>query len=118
MSDVNALYAEAEQLRDDQQYEAAVEKLKACLTEDVNHVLSHLALAVIYGKLDQHERACEHGEAACRLEPEDAFNFTALSVTYQRAWVGTQQQAYIMKAEEAMARAHALQGRTGPSHGH
>ena len=116
MANVNALYAEAEKLKDEQHYDAAVEKLQECLAADANHVLSHLALAVVYGKLDQHEKACVHGETACQLEPADAFNFTALSVTYQRAWAGTQQQAYIMKAEEAMAQAHALQGRTGPGH--
>jgi hypothetical protein len=43
------------------------------------------------------------------LEPSDPFNFTALSVTYQRAWAGTQDQQYIAKAEDAMAKAQQLQ---------
>ena len=116
MADVNALYAEAEKLKDDQQFEAAIEKLNECLEKDPNHALSHLALAVVYGKVGQHDKACGHGEKACEVEPTEAFNFTALSVTYQRAWAGTQQQEYIAKAEEAMAKAHALEGRPGGGH--
>lgn len=116
MSDVNSLYAEAEKLKDDQQFDAAIEKLHECLTLDATHALSHLALAVVYGKVGQHEKACEHGEKACEVEPTEAFNFTALSVTYQRAWAGTQQQVYITKAEDAMAKAHMLEGRPGGGH--
>ena len=48
---------------------------------------------------------------ACELEPEEAFNFTAMSVTYQRAFAGTQNAEYIHRAEDAMAKAHALQHR-------
>lgn len=116
MTNVNALYAEAEKLKDDQQFEAAIDKLNECLALDPNHALSHLALAVIFGKVNQHDKACEHGEKACEVEPTEAFNFTALSVTYQRAWAGTQQQEYIAKAEDAMAKAHALEGRTPGGH--
>ena len=110
MTDVNALYAEAEQLKDDGKLDEAIEKLGELLAEQPNHVLSHLALAVIYGRVGNHDKAIEHGEKACQLEPTEAFNFTALSVTYQRAWQGTQQQGYIAKAEDAMAKAHAIQG--------
>lgn len=116
MADVNTLYAEAEKLKDDKQFDAAIAKLQACLEEDPNHALSHLALAVVYGKVDKHEEACEHGEKACEIEPGEAFNFTALSVTYQRAWAGTQKQEFITKAEDAMAKAHALEGRPGAGH--
>ena len=116
MADVNALYAEAEKLKDDKQFEAAIEKLNECLQMDPKHALSHLALAVLYGKVDKHDKACDHGEKACEVEPTEAFNFTALSVTYQRAWAGTQQQEYITKAEDAMAKAHMLEGRPGAGH--
>jgi tetratricopeptide (TPR) repeat protein len=113
MTDVNAMYAEAEQLKDDGKLDEAIAKLNELLTVDPVHVLSHLALAVIHGRVGQHEKAIEHGEKACECEPTEAFNFTALSVTYQRAWQGTQQQDYIAKAEDAMAKAHALQGTPG-----
>ena len=59
--------------------------------------------------MGQHEKAVEHGKKACEIDPNDAFNFTAMSVTYQRAWQGTQRNDYIQLAEDAMARAHALQ---------
>ena len=109
MSDVTALYNEAEGLKDGGKLEEAIAKLQELLAIDDSHVLSHLALAVIYGRVNQHEKAVEHGQKACELDPTDAFNFTAMSVTYQRAWQGTQKNEYIQLAEDAMARAHALQ---------
>ncbi len=111
MTDVNETYKEAERLKDAGQLEEAVAKLNELLKTDPNHTLSHLALAVLYGRLGDHEQAIAHGQKACELEPNDAFHFTAMSVTYQRAWQGTQNQQYIQKAEDAMAQAHMLQGR-------
>ena len=43
------------------------------------------------------------------LDPSDHFNYTALSVTYQRAYAGTQDMTYVTKAEDAMAKAHEIQ---------
>jgi tetratricopeptide (TPR) repeat protein len=113
MSDVNTLYAESEQLKDAGQLEEAISKLNEALAINADHALSHLALAVLFGRVGKHEIACEHGEKACSLEPNEAFNFTALSVTYQRAWQATQKQEYVAKAEDAMAKAHMLQGTPG-----
>ena len=113
MSDVNSLYAESEKLKDEGKLEGAVAKLMEVLSVDPNHILSLLALAVIYGRMGTHDQAVQHGEKACELEPTEAFNFTALSVTYQRAGQGTQNQDYIPKAEDAMARAQAIQGASG-----
>ena len=111
MSDLHELYANAEKLKDEGQHEAAIEALNDLLDQDGSHVLSHLALAVLYGKVNEHDKAIEHGRRACELDPKDAFGFTALSVTYQRAWQGTQKQEYIQLAEEAMAKAHVIEGR-------
>jgi len=105
------LYAEADRLKDDGNYEEAAARLQEILAENEGHVLAHLSLAVVYGRLGRHDDAVKHGARACELEPEDPFNFTALSVTYQRAFEGTRNHEYIQRAEEAMARSQMLQGR-------
>jgi len=109
MADLTAMYDEADKLKDEGKFEEAIEKLNAILAEDENYVLAHLALAVAYGRVGRHEDAVRHGQKACEVEPEEAFNFTAMSVTYQRAFAGTQNQQYIQRAEDAMAKANALQ---------
>ncbi|SMP40183.1 hypothetical protein SAMN06265222_101407 [Neorhodopirellula lusitana] len=108
MSDIHARYNEVEKLIDDEKFEEAIVGLTGVVAEDDTFVLAHLALARVYTKTEQHDLAIQHGEKACQLEPDDAFNFTAMSVTYQRAWAGTQKQEYITKAEDAMARAQQL----------
>jgi tetratricopeptide (TPR) repeat protein len=109
MSNVNQLYNEADQLKDQGKLTEAIDRLQQLLKIEPNHVLSHLALSVLYGKAGDHDQAIEHGLRACEIDSNDAFNFTAMSVTYQRAWQGTQRGEYIQLAEEAMAKAHALQ---------
>lgn len=109
MSDIHAQYNEVEKLIDDEKFSEAIEQLNQILAIDDSFVLGHLALARVYTKTGQHAEAVVHGERACQLQPEDPFNFTALSVTYQRAWAGTQEHSYIAKAEDAMARARQAQ---------
>ena len=109
MPTADELYQEAESLKDAGKNEEAVAKLNELLALDESYCLAHMALAVLYGKLDKHEDAIRHAEKACELDPNDAFSFTAMSVTYQRAWQGTQNPQFIQLAETAMARAHALQ---------
>lgn len=111
MASAAELYNEAEKLKDDGQYDNAIAKLNEALEADSSHVLSHLALAVLYGKVNQHEKAVQHGQRACELDPSDSFNFTALSVTFQRAYAGTQNSQYIQMAEDAMARSHMMNAR-------
>jgi tetratricopeptide (TPR) repeat protein len=112
MSDIHQRYNDVEKLIDDEKYPEAIEGLKGIVAEDDSFVLAHLALARAYTKTGQHEEAIQHGQKACELEPNDPFNFTALSVTYQRAWAGTQDQQYITKAEDAMAKAQMLQSQS------
>lgn len=111
MSDLMQMYKEADKLKDDGQLEEAIAKLVELLAQDEKHVLSHLALAVLYGRVGKHEDAVKHGQRACEIDENDPFNFTAMSVTFQRAWQGTQKQEFIQLAEDAMARAHMLEGR-------
>ncbi len=111
MSDVHAKYNEVEKLIDDEKFPEAISGLTSIVAQDDSFVLAHLALARVYTKTEQHDLAMQHGEKACELEPDDPFNFTAMSVTYQRAWAGTQDQQFIAKAEEAMAKAQMLQAK-------
>ena len=109
MSDIHAQYSDVEKLIDEEKYDEAVPGLTAIVEADDTFVLAHLALAKVYTQTGQHDLAISHAEKACELEPNDPFNFTALSVTFQRAWAGTQQDEYIGKAEEAMAKARMLE---------
>lgn len=112
MCDIHKQYNEVEKLIDDEKFTEAIEGLNAIVAEDETFVLGHLALARVFTKTGQHAEAIQHGEKVCELEPTDPFNFTALSVTYQRAWAGTQEQIYITKAEDAMAKAQTLQSQS------
>ena len=103
-------YNEAEKLKDDGNYEEAIAKLGELLAEDETYALAHAALAVLYGRVGEHEKAITHGQRVCELEPNDAFSFTAMSVTYQRAFAGTNNPQYIQLAEDAMARSRIVQG--------
>lgn len=109
MTDIYSEYSVVEKLIDDEKYTEAIEGLVQIIAQDETFALAHLALARVYTKTAQHLNAIRHGEKACELEPNDPFNFTAMSVTYQRAWAGTQDHQYITKAEDAMARAQMLQ---------
>ncbi|HEX5447535.1 MAG TPA: tetratricopeptide repeat protein [Pirellulales bacterium] len=97
------LYSEADKLKDSGDLEAAAAKLNELLAQDPNYALAHSALAVVYTRLRRHDEAIQHALKTCELEPRDAFSFTALSVTYQRA-------GRIPEAEDAMARARMIQG--------
>jgi len=108
MSDIHARYNEVEKLIDNEKFPEAIEVLTGIIAEDDTFVLGHLALARVYTKTGQHMEAIAHAEKVCELEPTDPFNYTALSVTYQRAWAGTQDQQYITKAEDAMAKSRQV----------
>lgn len=111
----NELYAAHEKLKDAGQYQEAIGKLTEALEQDENFVMGHLGLAVLYGKVGMHDKAVFHAQTACTLEPNEPFNYTAMSVTCQRASQGATNAGdnarFIRMAEDAMARAHMLQGR-------
>lgn len=109
MPTVNELYKEHEQLKREGKHDEAIGKLEELLKLDEKHVLAHLALAVLYGKVGKHDLAVTHGEKAVEIEPQDTFNWTALSTTYQRAFEGTQDRQYIYRAEDAKMRSAQMQ---------
>ncbi len=104
------LYDQADRLKDDGKLEEAAAKFEEIVALDPSFALAHSALAVVLGRLGRHEDAIAHGRKVCELQPQDAFGFTALSVTYQRAYAGTGNMAYIRDAEDAMARSRMMQG--------
>ena len=108
MSNVVKLYDEADRLKAEGKLDEAAEKLKEAITLDDGYALAHSALAVVLQRLGQHEAAIQHAQRVCELEPSDPFSFTALSVTYQRAFAGTQQMGYIRLAEDAMEQSRQL----------
>jgi Flp pilus assembly protein TadD len=95
------LYAEAEQLKDAGNLDAAVEKLLELTRLHPDYALPHSALAVILSKQGRHDDAVAHAKQVCELEPNDPFSFTALSVICQRG-------GRIMEAEDAMARSRMM----------
>lgn len=109
--DAAEAYKAGELLKNEGKHDEAVEKFQAALAANPDYTLAHHALAVCYSHLGQHELAVQHAEQACQLDPKDPFSFMALSVTYRRAFQGTQEHRYIGMAEDAMARSHALSGR-------
>ncbi len=108
MADVVALYDEADRLKAAGELDAAAAKLNEALAVDESYALAHSALAVVMQRLGKHEEAIQHARRVCELEPGDPFSFTALSVTYQRAYAGTGEMGYIRLAEEAMERSRMM----------
>ncbi len=103
-SEVIQLETEAEQLKNAGDFTAAIDKLNAALAIDETFARGHLGLSILYEKTQDYPKSVSHAEKAVELEPDDVFNMTALSVTYQRAFEGTRDPIYIQKAEEALAR--------------
>jgi len=97
-------------LKDSGQPEAAVEKLSELLAGDGTYALAYSALAVLYGKLNQHDKAVANAVRVSELVPEDSFSWTALSVIYQRAFAATNEHRYIQLAEDAMAKSKSMTG--------
>ena len=102
MSSPHTTYDDAIQLKNNGDLEAAIAKLKENVEAHPDHVDSHSALAVYLQKLGQFDAAIEHAKRVCELSPQDSFSFTQLSVIYVKC-------GKIMEAEDAKAKAHAVQ---------
>lgn len=108
MPTADEIFKEAETLRRAGKTEEAIAKYQETLAADEGNVLAHMSLAVLLCKVGKYPEAIAHSERACELEPKEAFNYTALSVTYQKTFEATQDRTYIYKAEEAKAKAHSV----------
>jgi tetratricopeptide (TPR) repeat protein len=103
--EILAIEREVDQLKADGNLPEAIEKMKEALAIDDSFARGHLTLSVLYGKVDEHLKSVEHAERVIQLEPNDKFNYVALSETYRRAFEGTRDETFIQKAEDAKARA-------------
>lgn len=104
MPTTDEMYADAQQFKIAGKLPEAVAKLEEILKVSPDHVLAHSALAVHLQKLGRPDEAVAHARRVAEIEPNDPFSFTQLSVICQRC-------GRIQEAEDAMARAHVLQGR-------
>lgn len=102
------LFKQAEALRKEGKNQEAIALLAELLAQDDTHVLAHMTIARLLGKLGKHPEAIQHSIRACQLEPKESFNFAALSQAYQQAFEATQDRSFILKAEEAKALSHQL----------
>lgn len=103
--EILAIEREVDQLKADGNITGAIEKMKEALAIDDTFARGHLTLSVLYSKTDEHLKSVEHGERVIELEPDDKFNYVALSETYRRAFEGTRDPEFIQKAEDAKAKA-------------
>jgi len=110
MSDAISLYDEADKLKDAGKLEEAAAKLYESLEADADYSLAHAALSVVLQRMGQNEKAIEHAQKVCQLEPNDPFSFTAMSVICQRVFASTNDTQYIQRAEDAMEKSRMLQG--------
>jgi Flp pilus assembly protein TadD len=61
-------------------------------------------LSKFYSLLEKHDEAVEHAKKVCELEPEDSFNFVAMSMICQKADRTTEAEQAMMKAQMAAQR--------------
>lgn len=103
-------YNQAEKLKDEGKLEEAAQICEQILAQWPDYVLAHLMLGKVYIDLGKPDLAVQHNEKACELEPDEALNHSALSVSYQRAWEATRDPRYIQMAEDAKAKSHRIHG--------
>ncbi|QDU25961.1 hypothetical protein ETAA8_10330 [Anatilimnocola aggregata] len=109
MSNIDELYKQSEVLRREGKLAEATEKLNELIALDPNHVLARMTIARLLCKAGKPLEAVPHSEMACQVEPNESFNWAALSQTYQQSFEATQDRIYILKAEEAKTKSHQLQ---------
>ncbi|HMO15546.1 MAG TPA: scaffolding protein [Pirellulaceae bacterium] len=102
------LEKEASALKEAGDLHGSIAKLRELLAIDDSFVRAHLALSVLYYNVKDYENSVSHAERVCELEPNDSFNYSALSIAYQRAFELSRDPMYIQKAEMAMARSRMI----------
>ena len=98
------MYDAAQALKEEGNLEGAVDALLKILEIDNDHLHTNMALGVYLQKIGRIDEAIKYAVRVTEIQPDDPFSFTQLSVIYQRC-------GRIPEAEDAMAKAHVLQGR-------
>lgn len=98
------MYDAATRLKDSGDLEGATQALLKILEIDNDHLHTNMALGVYMHRLGRPEEAIRYAKRVTEIQPNDPFSFTQLSVIFQRC-------GRIPEAEDAMAKAHVLQGR-------
>ena len=98
MATVDQMYDEAIELKEAGKLEEAVAKLEETIAKDPDYALAHAGLSVFHGKMDRHDKAVEHAQKVCQLEPDDPFSFMAMSLICQKA-------GRLAEAEQALSQA-------------
>ncbi|MBN1912565.1 MAG: tetratricopeptide repeat protein [Pirellulales bacterium] len=91
--------------------EAAIGQLESLLGDEPDYALAHAALSVFYSQQSEHEKAVQHGQKVCELEPNDPFSFVAMSLICQKAGKTSEAEQALMQARQAeIAVRHAASG--------
>ena len=80
----------------------AIEVLKGAIAADPEYIEAHRTIAMCYGKKKMLDEAVAAARRMIEIDPEDNLAYVSLSIFLQR-------QGKIPEAEEAMAKANALQ---------
>ena len=81
--------------------EGAIEQLDALLGDEPDYALAHAALSVFHSRQGNHEKAVDHGQKVCDLEPTDPFSFVAMSLICQKAGKTAEAEQALMQARQA-----------------
>ncbi len=80
----------------------AIAVLKQAITADANYLEAHRTIAMAYGKKGMLDEAIAAANRMIEIDPSDNLAYVSLSIFLQR-------QGKVPEAEEAMAKATALQ---------
>lgn len=95
------------------EYDAAIAKLKAVLTQDPTHFDAQLALGMAHYRKGDYAAAIAEGHKAEKLNPHEQLVHTNLSLFYMKAGDKVTAEHHGLQARIASWRADAQQAKTG-----
>ncbi len=78
-------YDEAILSKESGNLDEAATRLEKLAEEHPDYALAHAGLSAVYSQLDRHDKAVEHGQKVCDLDPDDSFSHMAMSMVCQKA---------------------------------